>query len=279
MALDPQTLHGTHYQVEAFDLEVERRLQEFIDEEGDDWDESDYFSANRNFLQEVYYEWNPGIGDDDFIRFEQANSLKYNGIATMGHTQEDSNNPLLAPIHGISLKDYAAIAMNLTNFQEKDLFGAFGIDQAIWSEVNTLWPKRMQEDTSFTIVTLYGQYFMEVGNHPLILQLKQASGSTTDENEHLQRLREDKYYYLELEAARTAAYEYGIDGAQWIADNFGISLTDFQAVAMQWMTERNQRFDSNEIMQDHEYSEEMQEKYKQQFAEEQGGNIADDIEF
>lgn len=127
-------------------------------------------------MKQIYAEWNPETDSDDFIQFEIANSMKYSGFATMGYTKQDDSNPLLAPIHGISLNDYAAIAMNLTNFQEEDLFSAFGIDLVIWQEVNTLWPKRMQEDTTFTVATLYSQSFMEAGNHPVIEALKKEKG-------------------------------------------------------------------------------------------------------
>lgn len=92
-------------------------------------------------------------------------------------------------------------------------------------------------------------------------------------------MRTDKYFYIELEAARTAAYQYALDGAQWIEDNFGISLMDFQAVAMEWMTQQNQNFDSNQIMEEHSFREEKENEYKAKFAAEQGGDIADDIEF
>jgi len=280
MPLNPQTLHGTHYSEEDFDDELESRINDYIEEEGDDFNESQLSALTRELLWQLYQEWNPETDEDDFIRFEMANSMKYNGFATMGHAQDTGDNPLLEPIHGISLKDYAAIAANLGNFEQDKLFAAFGIDLAIWQEVNTLWPKRMQQDTSFTVTTLYGQYFMEIANHPVILKLRnETGGASTGDSENLERLRSDKYFYLELEAARTAAYEYGLDGAKWIEDNFGINLMDFQSAAMQWMNERNQNFDSDQITEDMAFQEAMEEQYKAKFAEEQGGNVADDIEF
>lgn len=280
MNLHPETLHGLHYTEEQFDAELEKRLHEQIQADGAAWDETDRSSYKRHFLKKIYAEWNPGTDSDDFIQFETANSMKYSGFATMGYAKQDDSNPLLTPIHGISLNDYAAIAMNLTNFQEEDLFTAFGIDLAIWQEINTLWPKRMQEDTTFTVATLYSQSFMEAGNHPVIDTLRKEKGSTSEEkNENILQLRTDKYFYIELEAARTAAYQYGIDGAQWIEDNFGISLMDFQAAAMEWMTQQNHNFDSNLIMEDHRFREEKENEYKTKFAAEQGGDLADDIAF
>ncbi len=279
MQLNPETLHGTHYTEEQFDAELERRIQAQIEEEGDDYDEDDLPSWRRHFLKQLYAEWNPGTSDDEFIQFELANSMKYSGYASMGFTRESDENPLLEPIHGISLKDYTAIAANIGNFDADQLYKAFGIDEAIFSEVSVLWPKRMQEDTTFTVATLYGQYFMEVGNHPVILQLKGEGGAASGNNEHLDKLRSDPYFYEELSAARTAAYEYGIDGAQWIEQNYGINLVDFQSVASEWMALRNQNFNSDEILHFGNYNQEKTEEYRAKFAAEQGGNIADDIQF
>ncbi len=279
MSLDPKTYHGTHYAEAAFDAELDKRVADYIEEEGDDYDESDYHSLKREIMRKLYAEWNPDTDMDDFIQFEMANSMKYHGYATSGFTTESNDNPLLEPVHGISLKDYAAIAANLGAFDNEKLYKAFGIDQAIFDELNTLWPKRMQEDTSFTLATLYGQYFMEIGDHPVILQLREGSGADGDSNPHLEKLKTDRYYYEELCGARTAAYEYGIDGAKWIEDNFGINLVDFQTVAMQWLTEQNKNFNSKDILHYQAYQNTKSAEYKARFAAEQGGNIADDVAF
>lgn len=279
MSLDPKTYHGTHYSEAEFDAELDQRIADYIEEEGDDYDEEDYPSLKRELLRKLYSEWNPDTDSDDFIQFETANSMKLHGYASSGFTQENSANPLEQPIHGISLKDYAAIAANLGSIDNDKLYKAFGIDQAIFDELNTLWPKRMQEDTSFTLVTLYGQYFMEIGSHPVILQLKGESGGGTGTNANLEKLKTDRYFYEELSGARTAAYEYGLDGAKWIEDNFGIGLIDFQSVAMEWMTAQNKNFSSQDIIHYQAYQDTKAAEYKAKFAAEQGGNIADDVEF
>ncbi|EDM38058.1 hypothetical protein PBAL39_00547 [Pedobacter sp. BAL39] len=186
----------------------------------------------------------------------------------------NQENPLLAPIHGISLKDYAAIAMKLsTGVTEEEIFRALGIDSVIWDEVNTLWGKRMQEDVSYQLVTLYGQYFMEGATHPK-LESMQAE-STAEGNENLEKITNDRYFYEELCGARQAAYAYGIDGAQWIQDNYGINLGDFQAVAMKWMTQS----DYNDMHQFIDYQQQKQKEYAEKFAAQQGGNVADDVSF
>jgi len=282
MSVNPENLHGYHYTEAQFDAEVEARLETQKVRLGTDWDEDDNTSYKRSIVKQLYFEWNPELEYDDFIQFEMMHSLKFFGTTTMGYVKADEGNPLLEPIHGISLNDYAAIAMNLANYPEEKLFGAFGIDQAIWQEVNTLWPKRMQEDSTFTVVNLYSEAFMNAGQNPKLLALQNDSGATNPtagNTDNLNRLKTEKDFYLELEAARTVAYQYGIDGAQWILEEFGIDLMDFQSVAMQWMTKRNQNYSTEDMRRDHDFQEEVKAHYQERFAQEQGGNIADDVEF
>ena len=275
---DAATLHGTHYNVGDFDKAVEEYLEAMLIERNEHHiSESEKQNWRNNLRREVYQEWN-NADTDQTIRWEVANSLKHSGYASSGFAKEDITNPLLEPIHGISLKDYSAICAKISSeVDEVAIFKAMGIDQTIWEEVNTLWPKRMQEDGTFTVTTLFGQYFMEAADHPKLKNLQSNISEAGKIN--LQKIKDDWYYYEELTGARQAAYEYGLDGAQWILDNFGIGLGDFQTVAKERMTDRNKSFNTNEILHYQNYQQEMQQKYADKFAAEQGGNIADDVEF
>lgn len=279
MKLHPETLHGVHYSEEDFDAELDKRIEQRIENLGDNFDDGDYSSIRRDELKKLYSDWNQGSDSDDFIQFEMANSMKYMGFATSGFTKEDSSNPLLEPIHGISLKDYAVLVGNLANFEKPKLLKAFGIDEVVFDEINTLWPKRMQEDSSFTIVSLYGQYFSDLSSHPAIQQLKAESGAPTEDSENLKKLKTDRYFYEELNAARSAAYEYGIDGAMWIQQQYGINLMEFQGAASEWGIYQNQNFNMDESRHFGEFFETKLKEYQEKFANEQGGNVADDIEF
>lgn len=276
---DEDTFHGTHYSEADFDAAVARQAEAWIaDEEasGEKLSEADKRNIYYNYRKQLYREWN-NADDDQVVRFEMANSLKYTGMQTSGYIKDTgSDNPFLAPVHGLSLRDYAAMVIKLTQgTSEQDIFKAMGIDQAIWDELNTIWPQRMGEDTTFTVTTLYGQYFAE----PATLPQLEAIGGGAAPNPHLDRMKTDRYYYEELTGARQAAYEYGLDGAQWIQENFGISLGDFQSVAMKWMTQQNQDWNSNDIMHYNDYQQQKQKEYAAKFAAEQGGNVADDIDF
>jgi hypothetical protein len=158
-----------------------------------------------------------------------------------------------------------------------DVCTAMGIEPVIWQEVNTIWPQRMAEDTSFTVSTLFGQYYAE---NVVIPQLENLQAAVSEDGAaNLEKIKTDRYFYEELAGARQAAYEYGMDGAQWILDNYGINLADFQSVAMQWLTEQNQNWNSDDIMEFSNYQQEKQKEYAEKFAAQQGGNIADDVIF
>jgi hypothetical protein len=182
----------------------------------------------------------------------------------------------LEPIHGISLKDYVAITKKMASGIDPQLiYKAMGIDEAIFDEINTLWPQRMAEDTTFEVMTLFSQYFAEETTHPNLENLNADISAEGEDN--LKRLKTDRYFYEELCAARNAANNYGLDGAKWILENFGINLADFQTVAMQHWS--NKSGNSEEILEFADYRQEKQDEYEAMFAKQQGGNIADDVEF
>ena len=279
---DPETLHGTHYTVEAFDTEVAARAEKWIaSEKAEDpnFSKKDEDNVYHNYRRDLYTEWNR-CDTDQMIRWEHANSLKYRGTATSGFLKEEdtAGNPLLEPVHGISLKDYVGMCKTIgAGVDVKDVCKAMGIENTIWEELNTIWPQRMAEDQTFSISVLFGQYYSEETDNPKLNALQ--PNVSDDGKANLEKIKSDPYFYEELAGARQAAYEYGLDGAQWILDNYGINLGDFQAVAMQHMTERNQRFSSEEILRFHDYQQEKQKEYAAKFAAEQGGNVADDVEF
>lgn len=191
------------------------------------------------------------------------------------------NNPLLEPIHGVSLFDYAAVSAKIAaGIAQTDVLKTLGIESAIYEEASALWVARMQEDSTWEVTMEFGKYFGEVDNHPKLKDLKVAISQ--EGNENLEKLKIDRYFYEELCGARTAAYNYGLDGAQWIQDNYDINLGDFQTIAVKWSADNQKDVDSQNyenIKHFTNYQLEKQNEYAEKFAKEQGGNIADDIEF
>lgn len=188
------------------------------------------------------------------------------------------SNPLLEPIHGITLEDYSAACAKLGSGMSEDaVVKALGVELPVWQEANLLWPERMKQDSSFQIVTLFGQYFGQADQHPKFsgLQATPAAGANAA---NVEKIKADRSYYEELEVARQVAYDYGHDGAQWIVDNHGIPLGDFQVAASIWNDQIQQELqrDAPGYMR---RQDAYKAKYQQQFAQAQGGNVADDIEF
>ena len=288
---DPVTLHGKHYTPEQFDAEVEKRAQAWISkEESDfknkksgvsakDFDENGKMvdaqvnNIYNNYSEEVFKEWNScGFDSDPYIRW-QMKQRENQMLENM------KGNPLLEPVHGIDMRTYTAMAKKIAaGVDYKDVCKAMGLEPIIWEELNTIWPQRMTEDTTYTVTTLFGKYYAEDLSD--ITQLANLEPQMSDKGkETLEKMKTDPYFYEELEGARQAAYEYGIDGAQWILDNFGVNLAQFQEVAMMYMERRNAGWDSEEITDRLNYRQEKQKEYAAKFAQEQGGNVADDVEF
>lgn len=278
--LNPETLHGIHYTIEEFDAEVEKRVQNQIEEDkadGEQVAQEDIDNYYFNIRREVYQEWT-GANSNMILQWEQLNQEKHLGIAAFGSTKMDENNPLLQPIHGVTIEDYGAISYYIaTGADYNAILAQLGIDVVVWSEANLLWAKRMQEDTSFTVVNLFGQYYNNADKHPKLSQI--ASELSPKAKETLEKLRSDRFFYEELCGARSAAYEYGLDGAQWIMDNYEVSLGEFQKVATEYGLKDQGQIDIQMQMKYSDYMLKMMEEYKQKFAAEQGGNIADDINF
>ena len=210
---------------------------------------------------------------DDFLENYDENGNEYdtsfeNPYMNMAH---DDSNPMLQPIHGISLQDYAAAASKMTNgMSAEEVCKRLGVDMPVWDEVNQLWVKRMQQDQTMAVMSLYGQYFGSANTHPKFSDSKNSSNKGED---YLTEIQNDEAFYYELNGARQAAYEAGLDGAQWIQDNYGISLGDFQSVAMKWMS------NMSNIQKMLQYQEQKQREYAEKFSKEMGGGVADDIEF
>ena len=60
------------------------------------------------------------------------------------------SNPLLEPIHGVSLYDYAAVSAKIASgIDPKAIYKALGIESAVYEEASALWVTRMQEDSTF----------------------------------------------------------------------------------------------------------------------------------
>lgn len=195
------------------------------------------------------------------------------GISGMSSLPADS--PLLQPIHGISLQDFAAAGgIMLKGIAEKDVLRILEVEKPMWDEVNVLWQQRMQQDMSFTLMTLYSEAYSNVDRHPKFANARFiAATSRSTSKENVEKVNQDAMFYAELAGARQAAISFGYDGAQFVLDNFGVSLEDMQAASLKHM--------ANHAMIEKITTEttKKEKEYESRFIKELGPGIADDIEF
>ncbi|MDR2146567.1 MAG: hypothetical protein LBE91_08945, partial [Tannerella sp.] len=214
-------LHGSHYTQAQFDAEVENQVNEWLENEEDELSEADIRNIRINIAQNLFDDWNDlDVTDNRSLKFKMEYSSAALGYTTMDSAKDDGSNPLLAPVHGISLYDYSVASAKMANgISIDDIIKALGVERAVWDEAATLWVSRMQEDSTFEVINLFGKYFGNPGGHPKLGNL--VAGGADASNPYLEKLTNDRYFYEELCGARQAAYEYGMDGAQWIQDNYG----------------------------------------------------------
>lgn len=82
-------------------------------------------------------------------------------------------NPLLEPVHGVSLYDYAAVSAKMSyGIETNHICDALGIEPALFEEASAVWIKRMQTDKTFEITRLFGEYFGEADLHPRLKNLQ-----------------------------------------------------------------------------------------------------------
>lgn len=202
------------------------------------------------------------------------------GYSTMNTATEDPNDPQLQPVHGITIFDYAAGAAKLgAGCTEEQVCRALGVERPMWDEAQTTWNNRMRDDKSFNVVNVYSKYFGKVQEHEKLGNLQPENAPATQvESEtakaNLQRLENDKYYFFEIQGAIQAAYDNGIDGAQWLIDHLGLTVSQVNSAGTKWMG------DFNTLAAMVDYQEEKKKAYSKQFARESGTDgVADDINF
>lgn len=197
-----------------------------------------------------------------------------------GTAKEDPNDPNMQPVHGITLFDYAAGAAKIgEGCTEEQICQNLGIERPMWDEAQSTWNNRMRDDNSYNLVNVYSNYFGKTKEHPRLGTLIPDNAPASDvpegkAKEHLERLESDKYYFFEIQGALEAAYANGIDGAQWLVDNLGLTISQVNGTGAKYMNDFN-------IMADMmAYQEQKKNEYNALFAKQHGtSNAADDIEF
>ena len=265
-------LHGAGYTEAQFNREVDQRSLDHLE---DGMPEDDVRNIFMNVAKTVFCDWN-GLEYDDIPAMEFSRELSMKML--FGHQTEGeikaSGSGMLDPVHGITLEDWAAANAKLASGAElDDILRVLGLEKPQWDEINAVWLARMSADTTFSIVTLYGSAFTNSN----IGKFAGADLGSAPDSPNKALAKESLALYAEIFCAQSTAYQFGMDGSQYVKDQWGLTLGDWAEIGAHW----------NPVMRDdmqmmREYSDLMDTynaKYQAQFAAAQGGNVGDDIEF
>lgn len=156
-----------------------------------------------------------------------------------------ANPQLTAPIEGVTIEQYAqvaaAAAASPSQAQFDQLLAHHGMDRAKYDRVAAGWNARMRDDSTHTLVTVYGQAFGGAGagqygaagaagaaSLGMTGATGQAAGVASREPCSWEK-------YNEIGGAQRAWSQSGKDVNAMLAQQFGISALDWSNASQYWM--------------------------------------------
>ncbi len=141
---------------------------------------------------------------------------------------------LTDPIHGVSFETYARINAAMAHGTSMgDALKKFGVENVAWDKASAGWVERMQQDSTFSLMTEYGKYFSNAGVGQFNDTAKQVAevmgthqGAKGDEPMSLEQ-------YVEIMCAQGAAAVQGKDVIA-VCESYGINAADYGTVGMYW---------------------------------------------
>jgi hypothetical protein len=171
------------------------------------------------------------------------------------------SNPLLDPVEGITLDQWAGVNAKLASgVSTDDAIKAIGVDMPKWDRVNNEWLTRMRNDTSFVISQKYAAAFNTTATGNL------GSGS---------QVSADSYpfeKYIEAMVAQDVLGKQGRD-AQDVLKDFGLTVADYSNISSYW---------SGKMMSDFSLAMKMSQldaEYRKKYESMAPGNAHSDIDF
>lgn len=138
---------------------------------------------------------------------------------------------LLDPIKGISMEDWAAANVQISNGRPLDeVLKVLGTEKPIWDEVSAEWMARMSQDTTFAISKVYGDAF----TNPNIGKFAKAGGGGAAQGSgEVEKVKNDFELYIKIMCHQNMASTQGIDATS-ILKKYGLSVTDWSMIGAHW---------------------------------------------
>ncbi|MFA5404803.1 MAG: DUF6620 family protein [Ignavibacteria bacterium] len=174
-------------------------------------------------------------------------------------------NPLLDPVEGITLEQWAGVNAKIVAGSPTDeAIKAIGIDTPKWDRVNNEWLTRMRNDTSFTISKIYTAAF-NAAPAPSTSTGGSGAGSVSPESYPFEK-------WIEAMVAQDVLGKQGRD-AQDVLKDFGLTVGDYSKISGYW---------NGKMMTDFSYAMKMQtlmNEYKAKYESMAPGDAHTDIDF
>jgi hypothetical protein len=265
-------LHGSDYTQDEFEQEVQARSEDHL-EQGMPLDEIN--NIFWNVARDVFCEWNEcGLEDRTAMEFsrELSQQLK-NGHTSMAQIQASGG---MEPVHGITLEDWAGgNAKIVSGAALEDVLKVLGVERPQWDEAGAIWVARMSADTTFHISTAYGAAF--TNNNIGRFANSNIGMAVQADSPQKAAAKASLPLYTEIFCAQSTAYSFGMDGAQYVKDTWGLTLGDWGEIGAHWSQLMR---DDMDMMQEHgALMDNYNAHYKELFSAQQGGNAGDDIHF
>jgi hypothetical protein len=156
-----------------------------------------------------------------------------------------ANPALTAPIEGVTIEQYAQLAakaaQNLPPAQFDQMLMQAGMDRAKYDRVAAGWQARMRDDTTYSLVTIYGQAFGGAGAGQFGAAGAAGAGSlaATGATGQAQGVASGEPVswekYNEIGGAQRAWSQSGKDVNAMLQQQFGVSALDWSNMSQYWM--------------------------------------------
>jgi hypothetical protein len=159
--------------------------------------------------------------------------------ANMQQTMQ-ADPALIAPVEGVTMEQYAQIqarASSLSQEQFAALLAQQGMDMAKWHRVSNEWNTRMQNDTTHTLVTIYGQAFTGAGQGQFGAAAAAHSATGFDGTAAGGQAPIPFEKCCEIQGAMQAWSKTGQDVNAMLAKTFGMNAQDFSAAHTWWLSQ------------------------------------------
>lgn len=135
-------------------------------------------------------------------------------------------NPILDPVEGITLEQWASVNAQLaSNKPKEEAIKGIGCDMPKWDRVNEEWLTRMRNDTTFTISQKYAAAF-NINASGNLGSGAQVSTGAAGEPYPFEK-------YIECMVAQDVLGKMGRD-AQDVLKDFGLTVADYSNIASYW---------------------------------------------